>query len=285
MRFFFIFSFFCILSTNAESQLVAGRVIDSNSKEALEYVSLGILNTRIGSISDENGDFRIELGNLPPTNVLRVSMIGYESQTFALGDLSENQHLIELVRTPIPLEEVIVKPYKEEGTVGTTSFTRIGNWCGWGGSRFGKGHEIGSPIDLGSQPVLLKSLHVHVHRQAFDTSFYRLHIRTLENMLPKEELLKSNVILTISAESGWVEMDLSDYHIVLEGQVAVSLEWLKVQGVNEDRAMEINKKLTTEYVLFNTKKKLGSTFTRWGVEAEWNSHNEGSPSIYLSILR
>mgnify|MGYP001819025382 CR=1 FL=1 len=49
--------------------------------------------------------------------------------------------------------------------------------------------------------------------------------------------------------------------------------------------MKINKEITGEYVLFNTRKKQGSTCTRWGVEADWNKHNEGSPSMYLSILR
>lgn len=285
LRFILILAFSCILNTQAVARLIAGRVIDSSTREALEYASLGVLNTRIGTISDGLGNFSLELSNLPETAVLRISMIAYKPQTYIIGELTGETLIIELVRTPIPLEEVVVKPYKEAGTVGTTSYTRIGNWCGWGGSNFGKGHEIGTLIDLGSKPALLNSLHVHVHRQAFDTSFYRLHIRAVEDRMPAEELLRDNVILTICAESGWVEMDVKDYHIVLEGEVALSLEWLKVKGKNEDRAMKINKKVATEYVLFNTEKKHGSTYTRWGVEAEWNSHSEGSPSMFLSILR
>jgi len=80
-----------------------------------------------------------------------------------------------------------------------------------------------------------------------------------------------------------VDIDLSSYNIVLEGDVALTLEWLRVSGINEDRAKTINKKLTSEYVLFNTKRKHGWMYTRWGVEADWTVHNNGSPSIYLIV--
>ena len=155
----------------------------------------------------------------------------------------------------------------------------------WGGSRFGRGHEIGTEADLGDSPSYIESLHVHVHRQAYDTSWYRLHIRTLEDDLPREELLTDNVIVSISEESGWVELDLRGYNIVLTGQVAVTLEWLKVGEVCEDRTMKINGKVTTEYVLFNQKKRSGCIFTRWGVEADWTRSDISSPSIYLTVLQ
>ncbi len=140
-------------------------------------------------------------------------------------------------------------------------------------------------MDQGNTPSHIQSLHVHIHRQAYDTSWYRLHIRTLENDLPYEELLADNVIVSISEESGWVELNLREYNIVLTGQVAVTLEWLKVGEVYEDRAMKINQKVTAEYVLFNQKKKAGCILTRWGVEADWTRANKSSPAIYLTVLK
>ena len=93
----------------------------------------------------------------------------------------------------------------------------------------------------------------------------------------------TNIILTITKESGWIDFDLSKYNIVLKGDVALTLEWVKVIGINKNRAQKINNKITTEYVLFNTKKNQGYTYTRWGTEAKWTMHENGSPSIYLII--
>ncbi len=186
---------------------------------------------------------------------------------------------------PIPLAEVSITPLGEPYSIGTTQYNRHGNWCGWGGSRFGKGHEIGTKMDLGDQPVHIRKLHVHVHRQAYDTIWFRLHIRSLKDEKPFDELLTSNVIVAIDEEKGWVELDLDKYKIVQQGEVSISLEWLKISGINEDRAMKINQKVTTEYLLFNTKKNQGIIFTRWGVEGKWNTGSEGSPAMYLTVQK
>lgn len=249
----------------------------------MEYVSIGVMNSRYGTITDETGNFSLDVNNVSPQSTVRISMIGYESQTYTLEEFRHIDKSFELALKPTRLEGVTVKPFGKEWKIGTTGYTKIGNWCGWGGSRFGKGHEIGTTMDLGDSPVYIKSLHIRLHRQAYDTSLYRLHIRTIEGETPKDELLSNNIILQISDESGWVDIDLSEHNIVLGGKVALTLEWLKVYGINENRAMKINEKVTSEYVLFNTKRKKGNIFTRWGVEADWKCGNRGSPSIYITV--
>jgi hypothetical protein len=70
---------------------------------------------------------------------------------------------------------------------------------------------------------------------------------------------------------------------MLEGEVAVTLEWLKVSGINEDRSLKINKKVTSEYVFINTGKNDGCIYIKWGVEKKWDTGNEGSPAFYLTV--
>ena len=273
------------LTIHLNAQEIEGRILDSLSSIPLEYASLGIVDTRYGTITDQQGMFRLEVKELDPESMLRISMIGYKAQSFTLEELRNKDNIILLAVDPVPLAEVTISPMGEPYSIGTTQYNRLGNWCGWGGSRFGKGHEIGTRLDLGDQPVHIRKLHVHVHRQAYDTIWFRLHIRNLKDEKPNEELLTGNVIVTIEAEKGWVELDLDEYNIVQEGEVAISLEWLKISGVNEDRAMKINQKVTTEYLLFNTKKKQGIIYTRWGVEGKWNTGSEGSPAMYLTVQK
>jgi len=146
------------------------------------------------------------------------------------------------------------------------------------------GYEVGSEIKLGDTPVRLKSLHIRVNKQSFDSSLFRLHIRNIEENLPQKELLNNNILITITKVSGWVEIDLSEYNLVFEGDIALSLEWIKVIGLNIDRLITANgdKKLYAA-VTFNVKQKVGCTFTKWGSEAKWTRHENSSPSIYLTV--
>ncbi len=261
---------------------ITGKVVDSTTGLPLEYVSIGVVNTSIGTITDHTGSFKLDVSDQPTDAVVRFSMISYKSQTFAINELSSGENNIQLVSAPVKLAEVVVKPGKLR-KVGVTSYTRLGNWCGWGGSQYRKGHEIGTKIELGNSMVFIKSLHFHIHRQAFDSSFFRLHIRSIFNNTPDQELLTQNIIFPVTKESGWVEIDLSKYNIILKGDVALTLECVKASGANPDRAMSINKKIWTEYILINEKSHKGILYSRWSTESQWNLRENNSPGIYLTV--
>lgn len=63
----------------AQGQTIEGHVLDSLSGEALEYVSIGIIDTPHGCIADEKGCFSFEAGDQEPSSRLRISMIGYDA--------------------------------------------------------------------------------------------------------------------------------------------------------------------------------------------------------------
>lgn len=194
--------------------------MDSTTGSPLEYVSIGVVNSSIGTITDHTGSFKLDVSDQPMDAVVRFSMISYKSQTFSINELSAGENNIQLVSAPVKLADVVVKPGKLR-KVGVTSYTRLGNW---GGSQYRKGHEIGTKIKLGNSNVFIKSLHIRVHRQAFDSSFFRLHIRSIFNNIPDQELLTQNIIFPVTKESGWVAIDLSKHNIILKGDVALTLE-------------------------------------------------------------
>lgn len=89
-----------------------------------------------------------------------------------------------------------------ERKVGVTGFNRLSGWSGWGG----------------------------------------LHIRSIKNTLILDELLTENIILSITNESDWAQIDLEPYNLILSGDVGLTFEWLEVQGINNDREMKIDDK-------------------------------------------
>jgi len=271
------------LSLPFYGQTITGNVFDASTGEPLIYASIGVIETSVGTITSEKGNFKLEVKNLPNKSIIRFSMIGFKAKTFTIEELTNQGNAIRLENETYKLPEVIVTPGGKLKKVGTTSFS-LKSICGWGGTDFGKGWEIGTKIDLGDTPERLKSLHVRVYKQSYDSSLFRLHIRNIVDNLPANELLKTNILVSISKETGWMAIDLSNYNLVFDGEIALSLEWIKVAGMDLNKLITANgNKQRFPAVTFSVKQKEGLTFTKWGTEAKWAIHDNSSPSIYLTV--
>ncbi len=285
MKQFFLFSLLIFISCfSLNAQIVKGSVIDSKTGNPLAYASIGILKTPYGTVADEKGRFAFESNGQEASSIVRVSMIGYKPQQYILNELLQNEEtMIRLQKTMYEIPEVKVHP-KKEHKIGATRHHISAGWSGWGGFVYKRGYEMGIKLSPGSEPVKIKKLHIKYHRQSFDTSFYRLHIRAIEDTIIGKELLTENIILPVSVESGWAEIDLENYNIFVRGDVGLTLEWLKVSGNNEDRAMKVNQRLQKAYILFKNNKKHHGLY-RWGTEAKWNYNRENAPCIYVTVLK
>lgn len=263
-------------------QEIKGQIIDSKTNKPLEYASIGIVNTSYGAITNDKGLFKFDCKSQDLSSSVRISMIGYESQIFPVKDLLKKDLVIKLNETTYNINEVVIKPSVEK-TLGAKGYNKSQGWSGWNVRQIRKGHEIGIKLDLGDKPVKLKSLHVMLHRQAFDTSIYRLHVRRMTDTLILDELLAENIIISITKESGWSEIDLEPYNLIFQGKVALTIEMLNVNGLNEDREMKINGRLQKNYILLNNKKNQVGLY-RWGPEAKWTINKKNSPSIFLTVM-
>ena len=283
--FFLFFSLFCF--STLSGQTVTGKVVDASTGEALAYVNIGVVSQPRGTITDETGNFALETNGLPADASVRFSMIGYMAKTFTVKELSDNNvTTVKLESVPVTLSEVVIKP-KRTRKAGMTKCA-MGPVCGWGGDQLGKGWEIGLKIELGELPVLIKSLHVRVHKNSFDTCLFRLHVRNIINELPGDELLTQNIIIPVTKNSGWAEIDLSKHQLVFQRDIFLSLEWVAVKGVNKNKFVSVRtegKKMPPEpVILFNMSKEETMAYRKWGSEAQWVQMNDGTPSFYLTVM-
>ena len=276
--------FFLLISSNLSGQVIQGKLIDSLDEGSLAYVNVGVVNISRGTITNEQGVYDLNCTELPQDAEVRFSMIGYESQTFSVQELLTGFKTIRLVEKAIELEEVAVTWSGSIRQIGTSKISKTGGVCGWGGTDFGRGHELGLLLGLGNEIVKIEDINLRVHKQSFDTIVFRLHIRSLENGLPSEELLTENIYLTVSEYSGWRKIDLSAYNIFMSGDVALSLEWIRISNVIEKNLVKMNgAKTATPVVLFNLNKKDGTIYSRRGSEAKWRKEENNSPGFYISV--
>jgi len=80
----------------ARGQVISGRVVDSETGDAVSFTSVYLSGTTVGTVSCENGEFELDISR-HPSIPLTVSAIGYSSVT--LGEISPGEFL-EVSLTP-----------------------------------------------------------------------------------------------------------------------------------------------------------------------------------------
>ena len=111
---------FMVLHTNMYAQEgveVICQVIDRSSDNHVVYATIYLKNNRIGTISDEKGNFRIPYEFKYRSDTLRVSSIGYETEEFPLTNLKIDEINIIFITPKIEsLEEVVLLSKKNNKT-------------------------------------------------------------------------------------------------------------------------------------------------------------------------
>jgi len=98
MNFFPAIILFSLLSVQLHCQVITGKIVDSSNMNPLEYVSIGIIGTPLGTLTNAKGEFGLEVKGQSNKAIVRFSMIGFMSQLFSLEELSNKKNVIRLVR-------------------------------------------------------------------------------------------------------------------------------------------------------------------------------------------
>ncbi len=87
---------------------IAGQIVDRDTEEPLPFSNIYIKGTTIGTVSDFDGLFMIEV----PSGVdsLSFNVVGYHNMSIALKDLSDETNRVEMVSQTFALNEILVKP-------------------------------------------------------------------------------------------------------------------------------------------------------------------------------
>ncbi|MFP4846571.1 carboxypeptidase-like regulatory domain-containing protein [Winogradskyella sp. PE311] len=120
--------FFCAF-TSAQSQLeLLCRVIDKESKIAVSYATIQIVNTTKGTIANIDGDFRIPLKFWKENGKILISSIGFETKLVDLKNLnSKGINVLEITPKAEELSQVVIKASKKSSTSNLSAYTIVKN--------------------------------------------------------------------------------------------------------------------------------------------------------------
>jgi CarboxypepD_reg-like domain len=219
-------SFFEATAQNPDVSVLSGRVTDTQ-KRPLAYVSIGVVNTSTGTVSDEKGEYVLYL-QTTQTEVL-FSMIGYKSVKISIEALRQNKGLVVMQEQVQQLAEVTItnRELKTKvigsNDIKTNSST---NFAISGKPRQNLGAEIGRKFNLPNRPTRLLKYRVYVNC-GFEEATFRVNVYSHKDF---SNLLNNNIYCTAKKGKNWIEIDLTPYDILTNENVVVSLQWVAVTG-------------------------------------------------------
>lgn len=221
-----IFTCLCIINI-ASAQFISGVVKDAKTNQPLPFVNVGIVGKSVGTVTDAAGAFKLNVGN-NTTDILKVSMIGYQGQAFAVADLLKNEtdYVMSLEPEITALNEVKIQDRKWS-TKQLGNFTRSDKVIfNFGGNQLG--NEVGTIINIKKSPSRLKRFTAHLlENHLTDSVKVRLNVYTIKNGPPLNNIAPKNIYTTVHRSDKEINIDLEPYGILVSEDFFVSLEWLQ----------------------------------------------------------
>jgi len=264
MRIALFFSLLIITFTCYSQKAILGIIHESKTGQPVQYVNVGFINKGIGTISKIDGSFLLEINtDLLSSDSLLVSMIGYKRQKYSIENLFKDTLKIFLESDPISIKEVVIKP-KTKRQIGSLSTSkRMGIY--WG-SHSSLGGEVGRLIKINKNHSKIDRFKLHVITNNWDSVKYRIHVYSIKDGKPHEDHVKQNIYFVIKNTTGIVSFDFSDYNIIVDRDVILSLELLETYGKKKG-LIRISAGLT------------GKTYSRYVSQDKWTI-NKG---VHLGI--
>ena len=88
---------------------LGGTVYDKINDEPIAYCAIGVNNSTIGTITNQNGEFRLTLPDSLIGNMIKLSHIGYLNEDIEISLLAGQTVRIPLEPKVVPLQEIIVR--------------------------------------------------------------------------------------------------------------------------------------------------------------------------------
>jgi predicted alpha/beta superfamily hydrolase len=218
----------CITHCSFSQTKITGKVIDAEKKYPLAFVNIGIKEENIGTVSKEDGSFTIIVPSKYQSHILTFSIVGYYESHLPINDLLSNRNAtIKLKEKTVQLNEVVIsgeklveKKYgiKRRGAIHFTD----------GVFKKDDSFEIGQVIHLGNSLAQITSLNLHINSSRPDSANFRINFYryNADENIPKERILQQSILQRHPVNEGWLKFDLSDYNILIKGDVLMSLEFI-----------------------------------------------------------
>ncbi|MBL7814817.1 MAG: carboxypeptidase-like regulatory domain-containing protein [Saprospiraceae bacterium] len=215
----------CVVGQN-----IKGKIVNTLTKEPVIFANIGVLNKGIGTVSDENGDFLLNLDKAAETDTLMISCIGFQSFTHSVAQFRQlKSYTIALKERVYEMPELVVKAKNWiQKTLGVQTQSRTVS-AGFENNELG--YEMGILMKV-KKEAIPETIKINIADCTFDSIFYRVNIYKYDDKKTFESVLQKPIYLQLSKSimSETIIVDLKPYNLQIKGDFLVTLEHIKNLG-------------------------------------------------------
>lgn len=210
------------------AQSIQGKLIDQYTKAPIPFVNIGILGKNIGTVSDDEGNFTLEVPKTgwSASDTLRFSSIGYQSVDFIMLHEKELSKVIYLKPIILSLPTVVINPkkFKRPKVLGHRNNSPKMIFY-FQSNRLGT--ELCNLIEVKKGSYHLKKAHFNIAQNKFGLLVFRVHVYENEGGKPGKNLLPKELIVSTDLKNGTLSVDLAPHNLIVEHDFFIGLEWVK----------------------------------------------------------
>lgn len=246
---------FSITANFSYAEEISGIVYSMQTAEPLAFVSIGIPGKNVGTVSDEEGNYTLDLPETCNKDSVVFLFLGFQDKQVEVGELKIRAcKSIFLTKKSLEIEEVKVN--SKGFTYQVLGVETKSKAVSAGFDTLALGYECGLLIK-NKRKAFLEELTVNVAWCTYDSVFYRINIYQVPEKEHFVNMLKEPIYIRMDASDiDEIKIDLTPYVLCPEGRFLVTLESVKNLG---EGGM---------YICANL---LGKSYYRKTSQGEWKS--------------
>lgn len=228
-----LFHFIFLYSQLSVGQsLISGKILSITDKESLPFGTIYLKISKIGTYSNERGEFKIVYPDSIINDTLIIEYLGYKKQNYPLSEI-KNKNLVIFSLTPdsYELPVVLIKPIT--GKVYTPG--KISNKSKGGEYNTGKFfYQIARLISLkefSGKKIKLKKIKYFIKKEGKYNAPFGIRLYALNDSTNKPgiDLINKRIVIQAKKKKDWAEVDLDSLNIYLpDNGVFPAMEWLPI---------------------------------------------------------
>ena len=180
MKRFALIAFHLLTINNMLSQVWHGTIINSETREQLEFVNIGVLHKNKGTVTNEGGEFSLNLTSLSDNDTIRISYVGYESTDLLIQHcrkclLNNLDFLIELTPSALLIKAIEITSYKTKTKISGNNIKSSLITGGFMSNELGA--ELGTVLKYHKKKKgFVKNVNFNITSNEYDTLFFRINL-------------------------------------------------------------------------------------------------------------
>ena len=230
---------------NAQQSQIKGQIFDLDNNP-IQFAKVGLINFPTGTVTNINGEFQLTIKNTEYLDSLKISAFNFHDKIIPIKNLLDKSSIINITLdySPVEIKEVIIngktlKTYTEGQEKSKTKKELF--FVIPGMDNVNLGAEIGRKFSLGKKDTKLEEFSFYLKQNNFDNVGFKINVYSIgKNNIPLERLNKEEIVASINNKTiGWIDVDLSKYHINVNQDIIICIEWIKASERGDTLSLPI----------------------------------------------